>query len=207
MRHRELSAVLTLSTITLLFAASWSAAADCGGKTELFDGKSLAGWKVTGCEAKVQDGAILLAAGNGLVHTERQFDDFVLELDWKALHPEMWDSGIFFRCELPPPQGRPWPKDYQVNLRKGMEGNVQNLSGASSEGLAKPGEWNHFKLTVVGKTAALEINGQPAWKAEGLARPTGYLALQAEVPGGGQFLFKNIEISSPAACKGCCAAE
>ena len=197
MRHHNFPAILILSSFVLLFAALPSAAADNCGKTQLFDGKSLAGWQVTGCEAKVQDGAIFLAAGNGLVHTERQFGDFVLELDWKALHPEMWDSGIFFRCELPPPAGRPWPKDYQVNLRKGMEGNVQNLPGASSEGLVKPGEWNHFKLTVIGKTAALEINGRPAWKAEGLARPTGYLALQAEVPGGGQFLFRKIEISSP----------
>ncbi|NLY01419.1 MAG: DUF1080 domain-containing protein [Rhodopirellula sp.] len=196
MRFRAITANLTPPLLVLALAVPLSAdSAD--GKTKLFDGQSLAGWQVTGCEVKVEDEAILLVSGNGLVRTDKQYGDFILELEWKALRTEMWDSGIFFRCELPSQQ-RPWPKDYQVNLRKGMEGNVQNLQGAASEGLVKSGEWNHFKLTVLGETAALEINGRPAWKAVGVARPTGYIALQAEVPGGGQFLFRDIEISAPA---------
>lgn len=160
----------------------------------LFDGCTLDGWQVTGCEAVVQDGAILIKSGNGLVRTDHRYTDFVLELDWKALDSKMWDSGIFFRCPLPP-EGRPWPEDYQTNLRKGMEGNVGHLEGAESTGLVKPGEWNHFKLTVAGTTVALEINGKPAWKADGLKTPAGYIAIQAEVPHGGQFLFRNIQIT------------
>jgi hypothetical protein len=130
-----------------------------------------------------------------VVVTDHQYADFILEVDWKALGSEMWDSGIFFRCEMPPPEGRPWPADYQVNLRKEMEGNVGNLPGAASAGLVKQGEWNHFRLTVVGTTAALEINGQPAWSVDGVARPSGHIALQAEVPGGGPFLFRNLQIT------------
>jgi hypothetical protein len=75
-----------------------------------------------------------------------------------------------------------------------MEGNV-DLQGATSTGLVKPGEWNHFKLTVVGTKAEMVINGQPAWKADGLEVPEGYISLQAEVPGGGEFLFRNIRIT------------
>ncbi len=159
----------------------------------LFDGKTLAGWTVAGCQATVQDGAILLESGNGVLQSNQAYRDFVLEVEWKALKPDAWDSGIFFRAG-DPPAGRPWPKDYQVNLRKGMEGNVGNLKDAHSEGLTRPGEWNHFKLTVVGTTAALQINGQPAWKADGLELRSGPLALQAEVPNGGQFLFRKIRI-------------
>ncbi len=189
-------ATLMLLWITACSANLAAAADDApqGFTRSLFDGRTLDGWQVTGCEAVVQDGAILLKSGNGLVRTDHRYSDFVLELDWKALGTEMWDSGIFFRCPLPP-QGVPWPKDYQVNLRKGMEGNVGGLEGAQSEGLTKPGEWNHFKLTVAGTTAALAINGRPAWKADGLKRPSGYIALQAEVPGGGQFLFRNLQIT------------
>ena len=165
-----------------------------GAPRPLFDGRTFSGWKVTGCEAVIEDGAILLKSGNGLVRTERTWTDFVLEWDWKALDKEFWDSGVFFRCPLPP-QGKTWPKDYQVNLRKGMEGNVGRLDGAQSSGLCKSGQWNRFKLTVVGTTAALEINGKPAWKADGLKTPTGYIGLQAEVPGGGQFLFRNLRIT------------
>jgi hypothetical protein len=40
------------------------------------------------------------------------------------------------------------------------------------------------------------MNGKPAWTAEGLENPApGYIALQAEVPGGGQFRFRNIYIT------------
>ncbi len=188
-----------LSCVALLvscFGPTAEAADDSptGYTRSLFDGKTLAGWHVTGCQMDVADGAIVIEEGNGLARTHARYADYVLELDWKALKADAWDSGIYFRCELPP-KGRPWPSHYQVNLRKGLEGNVARLEGATSEGLCKSGDWNHFKLTVVGSTAALEINGKPAWKADGLEIDHGYICLQAEVPGGGRFLFKNIQIT------------
>ena len=191
------AALLVLTSVSLARAEESACSDHCGKKEKswvcLFDGKSLKGWKVTGCEAVVQDGAILLKAGNGLVRSERSYRDFVLEVDWKALKADKWDSGIFFRSN-DPPAGSPWPPTYQANLLKGMEGNVNELKTARSKGLAKPGEWNHFKLTVVGSKAELEINGKPAWKADGVKEPSGYISLQAEIPGGGQFLFRNIRI-------------
>ena len=71
------------------------------------------------------------------------------------------------------------------------------MKGAKSgKDLVKPGDWNQFKLTVKGEKAELEINGKPAWKGEGLQGPKeGFIALQAEVPGGGQFRFRNIYIT------------
>ena len=92
------------------------------------------------------------------------------------------------------PKGRPWPPRYQANIRQGIEGNVGSLKGARSKGLTKPGEWNRFVLTVQGTRASLEINGKPAWQADGLKLPKGCLSLQAEVPGGGQFLFRNVRL-------------
>ena len=47
-----------------------------------------------------------------------------------------------------------------------------------------------------GTHAELEINGKPAWEANGLEGPKeSYIALQAEVPGGGQHRFRNIYIT------------
>jgi hypothetical protein len=160
----------------------------------LFNGRNLDGWQVTGCEAAAEDGSLVLKSGNGLVRTDHRYGDFVLELDWKAHKSEKWDSGIFFRCELPA-AGKPWPSRYQANLLQGQEGNVGGLVGATSTGLVKPGEWNHFKLTAVGTRAELEINGKPAWKSDGLQSPTGYIGLQSEVPGGGVFEFRNIRVT------------
>lgn len=162
----------------------------------LFDGKTLKGWKVMRCEAVVDDGTILLKDGNGVVATEERYADYVLELEWLALNEEKWDSGIYFRCELPGETGRPWPTRYQANLLTGQEGNVGGIEGATSEGLIKKGEWNKFRLKVVGTKCELEINGKPAWKADGLEDAEGHICLQSEVAGGGQFRFRNIRIAT-----------
>jgi hypothetical protein len=159
----------------------------------LFDGKSLDRWKVIGCEVEVVDGALMMKSGNGIVLADKKYGDFIFECDWKALDDEMWDSGIYFRCEMPP-EGRPWPTEYQVNMRKKLEGSVPKREETITEGLMKPGNWNHFKLTVIGDVASLEFNGKKAWTIEGIERPRGHLCLQAEVPGGGPFLFKNMTI-------------
>jgi beta-galactosidase len=168
--------------------------AGSGARVSLFDGKSLSGWTVVNCEATVDNGEILIVAGNGLLQTEKKYRDFVLEFDWKPLKETRWDSGVYFRY-ITVPQGRPWPARYQANLLQGQEGNVSDLPGAQSKGLIKPGDWNRFKLTVRGTKAALEINGTQAWQADGLADPEGYIALQAEVPGGGQHRFRNVYLT------------
>lgn len=159
----------------------------------LFDGQSLAQWDVIGCEATIQDGALLLQAGNGLVQTKRKYADFVLDFEWKALHREMWDSGVYFRYSEVP-AGRPWPKQYQVNLRKGMEGELVGFQEAVNRVPVTPHAWNRFELTLQGQTASLKVDGKAAWEVSGIAERSGYIALQAEVPGGGQFLFRNIRV-------------
>jgi hypothetical protein len=185
---RNLPAFLLCLTAAV---ASSATTGQAGEPVALFDGKTLQGWDVITCEAVVQDGAILLKSGNGLVQAKQQYGDFVLELEWKALKPDGWDSGIYFRYDEVP-EGRPWPRRYQVNLRKGMEGNLDGRNGAKNPVPTVAGEWNHFELTVKGKNASLKVNGKQAWRVESIESPRGFLAIQAEVPGGGQFLFRNI---------------
>jgi hypothetical protein len=176
-------------------AADNTKAPKAGQRVALFDGKNLEAWDVLKCEAVVDQGDILLKAGNGLVQTRKKYRDFIIEYEWKALKDDNWDSGIYFRYDSVP-EDKPWPARYQANLRKGDEGNVGGLKGATSQGLFKNGQWNSFRLTVRGTTAEMEINGKPAWKATGLEGPeTGYISLQAEVPNGGQNRFRNIYIT------------
>ncbi len=160
----------------------------------LFDGKTLDGWKVESCQVEVQDGCMFLKGGNGWLWVEKTYRDFVLELDWKALKKEHYDSGVFIRA-VPPPGNGPWPERNQVNLRQDLMGNIQEYKGAVPRlDLVKPGQWNHFRLVVVGKTAELLINGQRAWKIDGFQPASGLVGLQCEVPAGGQFLIRNIRI-------------
>jgi len=175
-------------------SAAFSLSASAAEPVSLFDGKTLEGWEVIGCEAVVQDGAILLKSGNGLVQTARSYRDFVLQLEWQALKPDGWDSGIYFRYDKVP-AGRPWPQRYQVNLRKGMEGELVSFADGKSPVPIRAGDWNQFELTVRGTTAALKVNGKPAWKVDGLEELDSHISLQAEVPGGGQFLFRDIRIT------------
>ncbi len=192
---KKIQLFLGAALVGMCAAATTMQAAEAGQRVCLFDGKTLNGWTLITCEATVEDGKLFIKAGNGLVQTERKYRDFVFECDWKALKPEKWDSGIYFRYDPIPPK-RPWPVRYQANMRQGDEGNVAGLKGAKSEGLCKDHEWNHFKLTVRGAHAELEINGKPAWSAEGVEGPAeSYIALQAEVPGGGQHYFRNIFIT------------
>ena len=181
--------VLAASLLTSGFASAQEK------RVSLFNGKDLKGWSILKCEAEVKDGNMFIKSGNGLVQTAKKYQNFVLEYEWKALGEDKWDSGVYFRYTSVP-KGRPWPKRYQANLLKGKEGDVGGIEGASSKGLLKDREWNKFKLTVNGSKISLQINGKDAWKGDGLEDlEAGFIAMQAEVPGGGQHYFRNIFIT------------
>jgi len=181
--------------LLLLVSLLNTGAAAEGKRVSLFNGKNLDGWTILQCEAEVADGNLLIKSGDGLVQSNKKYRDFVLEFDWKALAEDNWDSGIYFRYTSVP-KNRPWPSRYQANLLKGQEGNVGGIKGATSKNLIKEGEWNTFKLTVKGSKISLIINGKQAWKANGLANlEAGFIAIQAEVPKGGQHLFRHIFIT------------
>ena len=163
-------------------------------RTQVFSGQDLSGWVVAGCEVAVENGLLVLKEGNGLIRTDGRYRDFILELDYKPRKAEMYDAGIYIRSELPA-EGKPWPSQYQVNLKQSDELNLNKFPKARSTGLVKPGDWNHIKLTVIGDKASLEINGKPAWETDGIEAKEGYVGLQCEVPGGGQFEFKEIFIT------------
>jgi hypothetical protein len=182
--------------VLLLLVPARLSAAEGDYQFDLFNGKNLAGWDITNCKVTVEDGALVLDEGNGFVRSNLQYGDFVLELDWRARQPSKYDSGIYVRSQFPSSQrSRNWPDRYQINLKEGEEGNLVGVPSASSKGLAKPGEWNHFKITAVGPKLSLEINGKPAWTYEGLKDATGYIGLQSETPIGGQFEFKNMKLT------------
>jgi hypothetical protein len=202
MRYRQRSSIVT-SLNHLAFAIATAAA--CVGSIAqaaepefkpLFDGKTLNGLTVTDCEVTIEDGGVLLLKdGNGMVRTNEKYADFVLEWECKPGKDKAYDSGMFVRFDLPYPKGRNWPSRYQVNLKEGEEGNMKDLKAASM-GLFKAGDWNHFRLTVTGGKAELAINGKEAWKADGIKVKDGYVGLQAEIPAGGQYRFRNWRIAA-----------
>ena len=191
MQHCILLSFLCFAT----FAGSTQVtAAPSGVRVALFNGQNLDGWHVTNCDVVVEDGVLLAREGDGFVRTDHQYRDFVLEWSSRPLKADTWDSGVYFRCELPTGK-RPWPKAFQINLLRGQEGNGVGLPKAVSQQQVQPGQWTQFKLTVVGDHAAMEIHGEPAWQTDGITSPQGYSGLQVETPGGGQFEFKEIYVT------------
>lgn len=68
--------------------------------TTLFNGKDLTGWTgVNDVSFEVKDGNLRLVKGMGWLRAEKEYGDFVLELEFRALE-EKYDSGIYFRSGL-----------------------------------------------------------------------------------------------------------
>jgi hypothetical protein len=176
-------------------ATHLAAAADAPApRLSLFNGRTTQGWHATGCEAGVEEGLLVIQKGDGLLRTDQQYGDFILELDWRPRNNEKWDSGIYIRCDLPP-RGKAFPARNQINLKQGDEGNLIKYPQARSTGFVKDGQWNHFKITARGDKVEMEINGHPAWSTTGFEPKQGYIGLQVEVPLGGQFEFKNLFVT------------
>jgi len=191
LRYTPILALLS----ALLFGYPLQAERKPAGYTySLFNGKNLDGWTVENdCRVSVKKGMLVLEEGNGWLRSNYPYTDFKLHVEWKPLKATDYDAGIYIRTL---PGGKPFPKrSYQANLLQGKEGHIGNLKGAVTEGLVKPGEWNTFEFTVVGETVQLAINGEPAYKVSGITIPCGFVGLQCEVPKGGKFHIRKVEVT------------
>ena len=205
--------------IRFLFAALVSALAlgSCGGnaRTELFNGKDLAGWvcvvdslgEVPAGEVfTVRDGNIRIAGQPfGYMRTVRQYGDYRLHAEWRWIG-EATNSGIFQRVQ----EGdKVWPQGIECQLMAGRAGDLVLLGGARADGIEpvgkfpikarigdagceKPaGEWNEAEIVCQGDRMAVYINGGLQNECSGTNR-TGYIALQSE---GGTLEFRNVYLT------------
>jgi len=160
----------------------------------LFNGKDLSGWvPVHDVTFEVREGNLRLVKGLGWLRTEKEYGDFVLEFEWRALEPQ-YDSGIFFRAGS---EGKPWPKDgWQLNLRyDALGGLVKGYAPVvPSETPKLPlNQWVKFRFEVRGKKAALDVNGERAWETDRIDAVRGYLGIQAENK---TFDFRNLRLQN-----------
>ena len=127
MRMRFLFAALTLA----LAAGSCSREP----RTELFNGRDLAGWVcVTDPEGvgdardafSVQNGNIRIAGSPfGYMRTEETYDDYRLHVEWRWIG-EATNSGIFQRVQA---GDRLWPEAVECQLQAGRAGDLLGLGG------------------------------------------------------------------------------
>ena len=164
----------------LLFLLTFSLQAQDGNWKNLFNGKDLNGWKAVAGKATftVQDGIIegsaVFGTGNTFLITEELYGDFILELDLKISHISS-NSGIMTRGQFDPagqggkglvygyqveadPTPRAWSGGIYDEARRGWFYPL-DLNPAAKAAF-KLGEWNRYRIEVLGNTIKTWVNGQ-----------------------------------------------
>ena len=192
---------LILFLISLIFS--------CNMPTEtvsLFNGKNLDGWIIYGTEKwYVEDGELICESGPdkdyGYLGTNKYFDDFILELDFKQ--EDNGNSGVFFRSTVDGVKVKGW--QVEVAPPGYHSGGIYESYGRgwlikpdqSKDSIVKMGEWNKMKIKVYGDEVTTWINENQMIKIKdsiiGLGK--GGVALQIHDGGGIKVKWKNINLT------------
>jgi hypothetical protein len=218
-----------LATFTFLLLAS-PALADDGDEglnfVPLFNGKDLGGWVLVNVAPNtftVKDGVIhSTGVPTGIMRTEKQYENFVIELDWMHEKPA-GNAGLFLWGAPMTAPGTPFAKGIEVQIldeayvqgeakEKHLytgQGDIFSIHGASmkpdrphpagwerclpSENRTNPaGQWNHYRVEARDGVVKLAVNGKVVSGASQCRPRKGYLCLESE---GSPAQFKNIRIA------------
>ncbi len=144
---------------------------------------------------KVVDGALEFDGKGDSLCTAEDFGDFEMFVDWKIL--PKGDSGIYLRGS---PQVQIWDDPIGSG---GLYNNKNNPSQPTAVADNPVGEWNTFRILMVGDKVSIDLNGTPVvknvplenyWERDKPIYPTGQIELQNH---GNTLWFKNIYIRVP----------
>jgi hypothetical protein len=191
------------------------------GFTNLFNGKTLDGWKrvVGSGEYAVMDnmivGTTVAGSPNTFLATEKEYEDFILEFDAKV-DDTASNSGVQLRshynangsagkgqvygyqCEEDP-SSRKWSGGIYEEGRRGWLYPVTLNPGAQH--VFKIGEFNHYKIEAIGNEIKTWINDKPVSFLIDDASQSGFIALQVHAVSdasmaGKKMYWKNIRIKT-----------
>jgi hypothetical protein len=202
----------------LVFALSIQLFAAESDWQSLFNGKDLSGWvpvNVAPNTFMVRDGLIVSTGKpTGVMRTERQYENFELELEWKHL-VSGGNAGLFVWSDPVTARGQPFTRAIEVQILDGRQGpnytsdgDVFSIHGARftpdrphpagwerslpTERRAKPaGEWNHYRVVCNKGDIKLAVNGIVVSGGYNASPRKGYICLEAE---GSEAHFRNIRI-------------
>ncbi len=215
--------------LLLMCLAVWSGANSSGTLAEenkeipfvpLFNGKDLTGWTAVNVAPgtfSVKD-EMIISTGKptGTMRTERMYENFILELEWRHMVAG-GNAGVFIWGDPLTAVGTPFSRGIEVQVLDGREtasytshGDVFSIWGASmkpdrphpggpkverclpSEKRAKPSpEWNHYRVTCKDGVLKLAVNGKEVSGASECRPRKGYICLESE---GSECHFRNLRI-------------
>jgi len=190
-------AALLLACLWVCATISLAVAAESeGGKwKDLFDGKTLNGWIQRGGKAnyRVEDGAVVGATvqntPNSFLCTDKNYDNFILELDFKV--DRGLNSGVQIRSSSLQEYQKGRVHGYQVEIDpsaraysggiydEGRRGWLKDLKdNEAAQKAFKQDEWNHFRVEAKGGSIKTWLNGVAAADLVDTMTATGFIALQ-----------------------------
>jgi hypothetical protein len=159
----------------------------------LFNGRSLDGWvPMFGGEWTVENGEIVGRRGiewttnpeksGSWLRTEREYGDFVLELEYAV--NEKGNSGVFIRSAL---EKNPAFTGHEMQIlddsklpepKKWSTGALYDVVPASKVMSRPAGEWNQVRIEARGPRVRIWLNGTPIIDHEPVRSLRGYIGLQ-----------------------------
>lgn len=219
---------LCLALCSVVHALAAQGSSD-DGFVPLLDGKTLQGWKQQGGKAKfhVEDGQIVgttvANTPNSFLCTEKDYGDFILELEFKV-DPVM-NSGVQIRSHVYgknevveiggkkrqkkagtvygyqveiDPSERAWTAGIYDESRRGWLNNLANNEAARKA--FQQNQWNHFRIECRGDSIKTWLNGVAAADLTDSMTASGFIALQVHGVGklpekvGKQVRWRNIRL-------------
>jgi 3-keto-disaccharide hydrolase len=191
------------------------------GWVNLFDGKTLKGWmRLAGnAEYSVENGMIVgttvANSGNTFLATQKQYGDFILELDIK-IESDKGNSGVQTRSHYDPsghngkglvygrqvevdPSPRKWSGGiYDEGRRQWLYPLTLN---PNAQGAFKKDDFNHYKIECIGNEMKTWVNDIPVAYLVDTIDQNGFIALQVHQvsspdEAGKNIYFKNIRIKT-----------
>jgi hypothetical protein len=150
----------------------------------------------------------------GVIRTSRQYENFILELEWRHMKPR-GNAGLFVWSDALPARGVPFTRAIEVQILDGRNtenytshGDVFAIHGAvltpdrphpngwprclPSERRCKPaGEWNHYRVVCNDGVVILSVNGKEVSGGSRVRPRKGYICLEAE---GSECHFRNLRV-------------
>lgn len=195
-------------------------AATKNGWKDLFDGKSLQGWKAVGGKAPytIEDGAIVgtMTKGtpNSFLITEQEYGDFILELDIK-LEGDQTNSGVQTRSHLDASanngRGRVYGRQVEIDpSARAWSGGIYDEArrnwlypldlNEKAKTAYKAEEYNHVRIEAIGDELRTWINGVAVAQVVDTIDASGFIGLQVhsvpDAEDGKKVYFKNIKIQT-----------
>lgn len=187
----------------------------------LFNGKDFTGWRELNGKHKweVKDGVIVgtdvHGQPNGFLCTEKEYGDFILELE-VSIDTLMNNSGVQFRSRSTADYLNYRVHGYQMEIdpkpqkwsgsiydeggrRNWLYTTELNLPGKAAY---KNNQWNKYRIECFGNTIRTWVNNIPISHLVDAEIPSGFIGLQlhannpTDPPGGNQVRFRNIRIKT-----------